>query len=425
MSAKRSIICHKKRLRSSSHVKGSLALALLAGSCVLPLARAQAADGATFDLGDGITFNIGTGIRTSVSAVSAFAPSAGDALGGDGDSTIARYNLDDFRIYSSLSLNQNIKFTVDTERANPGSSGPGIQLLDAIAQFEPIDEVNVWVGQMLPPSDRSNLDGPFYLSEWYYPGIVSQYPSRFFGRDIGGTVWGKVFDKKIVYSVGIYAGHNWQEFASSENQNPLFAARVAYNFWDPEPAPAYYTGSTYYGKYDILTVAFAGQFQHDGVGPATWVSPTFHPADYAAWNIDALMEKKIGDYGVITLEGAFYDYNTGGTTDFNYGVVPVIPPGFNAPGTTAMVGGITQGTAYMLSAAYLIPYDVGPGKFQPYARWQEFTATVTNTSATQFDAGVNYVIKGPDLRVTFDWAHNDASFTPISNRWVVGLQVQL
>lgn len=71
------------------------------------------------------------------------------------------------------------------------------------------------------------------------------------------------------------------------------------------------------------------------------------------------------------------------------------------------------------------PYDVGPGKFQPYVRWQEFTATITNTSSTQFDVGVNYVIKGPDLRITFDYAHDTASFTPSSDRWVLGLQVQL
>jgi hypothetical protein len=46
--------------------------------------------------------------------------------------------------------------------------------------------------------------------------------------------------------------------ASNQNQDPLFATRVAYNFWDPEPAPAYYTSSTYYGKADILTVALVG-----------------------------------------------------------------------------------------------------------------------------------------------------------------------
>lgn len=397
--------------RSASCFKSGLALVLLTGSFMVPLTKTQAADGATFDLGDGITFTIGTGVRTSVSAVSAFAPSAGYAQGGDGDSTIARYNLDDFRIYTNLSLNQFVKFTVNTERGPAGGEGGPIQILDAYGQLEPMEELNIWVGQLLPPSDRSNLDGPFYLSEWYYPGVVSQYPSRFFGRDLGATLWGKLFDKKVVYSAGIFNGHNDQQFASNEGNNPLFAARVAYNFWDPEPAPAYYTGSTYYGKADILTVALVGMFQHDGVGTI------LRRGDYAAWNIDALMEKKFGDYGVLTLEGAFYDYNTGGIID--------VPPTFNGAGTTAMVGGITQGTAYMASAAYLIPYDVGPGKFQPYVRWQEFTATITNTASTQFDVGVNYVIKGPDLRVTFDYAHNTASFIPSSDRWVVGLQVQL
>ncbi len=396
------------RPHAASYIKGALALALLAGSSALPLAKAQAADGETFDLGDGVTFTIGTGVRASVSAVSAFAPSAGYAEGGDGQSTIGRFNLDDFRIYTNLSLNQYVKFTVNTERGP--ASGP-IQILDAYGQLEPMEELNVWVGQLLPPSDRSNLDGPFYLSEWYYPGVVSQYPSRFFGRDLGGVVWGKLFDKKIVYSAGIFNGHNSQQFASDQGNNPLFAARVAYNFWDPEPAPAYYTGSTYYGKADILTIAAAGMYQKDGVG-------TFlNPGNYGAWNIDALMEKKLGDYGVLTLEGAYYNYNTGGVID--------VPPGFNGAGTTAMIGGITQGHAYMASAAYLIPYDVGPGKFQPYARYQEFTATITNTASTQYDLGVNYVIKGPDLRFTLDYAHNTGSFTPSSYRWVLGVQVQL
>ena len=412
MSANHTVIGPRRRPASASYLKGTLVLALMAGSCMLPLVKAQAADGATFDLGDGITFNIGTGVRTSVSAVSAFAPSAGYALGGDGESTIARYNLDDFRIYTETSFNQYIKVQVDTERAPLNAEGTTLRILDAYAQFEPMNEVNFWVGQMLPPSDRSNLDGPFYLSEWYYP-FVSQYPNRFFGRDLGGTLWGKLFDKKIVYSVGIFNGHNWQVLTSDQNQDPLFAGRVAINFWNPEPAPAYYTGSTYYGKAgDILTIGIVGMFQHNGVGTL------LKQGDYAAGNVDALMEKKFGEFGgVLDLEGAFYDYNTNGIVD--------VPPTFNGAGTTAEIGGITQGTAYLLSAEYLIPYDVGPGKLQPYVRWQEFTATITNTASTQFDAGVNYVIKGPDLRISFDYAHNTASFTPSSNRWVLGLQVQL
>jgi hypothetical protein len=391
-------------------------IAVVASNTFPSLANAQAVDQATYNLGDDVTFTIGEGVRTSVSAVSPFAPSQGYAQGGNGESTIARYNLDDLRTYFNLSLSQYIKVTVDTERpANPlGVGGPAdgpAQILDAYVQVEPMDEFNVWVGQMLPPSDRSNLDGPFYLSEWYFP-FVSQYPNRYFGRDIGGTIWGKIFDKKIVYSVGIYGGHNWQFLTSDQSDHdPLFAGRVAINLWDPEPAPAYYNASTYYGKADILTIGIVGMFQHNGVGTL------FKPADYAAGNVDVLMENKERGYGVLTLEGAYYNYNTHGIVD--------VGTEFDGAGTTAMVGGITQGYAYLLSAEYLIPYDIGPGKFQPYVRWQEFIATISNTASRQFDAGLNYVIKGADLRITFDYARDTGSLTPTGNRWTIGLQVQL
>jgi hypothetical protein len=381
-------------------------VAVVASSGALPLVNAKA--GETIDLGNGATFTIGAGIRASVSADSAFAPGAGFALGGDGYSTIARFNLDNLRIYTGLSLNDYIKATVNTDRG-PGGSPP--QILDAYLQFEPLKEVNIWIGQMLPPSDRANLDGPFYLSEWYYPGVVSQYPSRFEGRDIGATIWGKVFDQKLVYSVGMFNGHDTTLGLFNQNQSPLFAGRVAYNFWDPEPNPAYYESSSYYGKVDVLTLGIAGMYEADGI--ATPV----RAANYGGWNIDALMEKKLGDYGVVTLEGAFYDYNTGGIND--------VPGGFNNAGLTANVGGVAQGTGYLASGAYLIPVTVGWGQFQPYVRYQEFTATISNTSAAQFDAGVNYVIKAHNAVITLDYASNTASYTKSSYRWVLGLQFQL
>ena len=44
---------------------------------------------------------------------------------------------------------------------------------------------------------------------------------------------------------------------SNQAHNPLFAGRVVYNFWDPEPDPAYYEASTYYGKVDVLSIGVA------------------------------------------------------------------------------------------------------------------------------------------------------------------------
>jgi hypothetical protein len=47
------------------------------------------------------------------------------------------------------------------------------------------------LGRMLPPSDRANLSGPFYVSAWSFPGVVSNYPNLAVGRDNGMLLWGK------------------------------------------------------------------------------------------------------------------------------------------------------------------------------------------------------------------------------------------
>jgi len=59
-------------------------------------------------------------------------------------------------------------------------------VLDAIARFEFSDELNIWAGRFLPPSDRANLHGPYYANEWSStstrPGWLRQ---RGDGRDDG------------------------------------------------------------------------------------------------------------------------------------------------------------------------------------------------------------------------------------------------
>jgi hypothetical protein len=47
-----------------------------------------------------------------------------------------------------------------------------------------------------------------------------------------------------------------------------------------------------------------------------------------------------------------------------------------------------------------MPKGAGPGAFQPFARWQRFERTVSSTTAKEFDLGVNYLIRGPNARIT-------------------------
>jgi hypothetical protein len=388
--------------------KGSLALtSAVFSALLLPSLPAQA--GATISSGEDQSVSVGFGLRTSFTSAEDGAP--------DGDGRSKDFQLDSIRLYMGAQLNKYIKATFNTEKQSDGS----IQVIDAIAQFEPMDEFNVWMGQMLPPSDRSNLDGPYYMLAWNYPGLVSGYPNYAVGRDKGLLAWGKVFDKKMVYSVGAFEGHNNQVGLSSESDNLLYAGRLAFNLWDPELAPAYYTGSTYFGAANIFTIGLVAQHQSDGVGTAA------NKGDYNAYNIDVLFETKDTGSGSLTLEGAYYKTDTDDTVDASDG--------------SKNTGGLTQGKSYLLGAAYLFPQQVGLGKFQPYVRFLKFdrdkvvgvgSSSVPQQFAgdfKQYDIGVNYVIAGPNAKISATYTEykaddDGASSNDDTNAFVLGVQLQ-
>jgi hypothetical protein len=390
------------------------------GAGLLP-ALAQA--GGTINIGPDQSISVGFGLRSSFTSAENGAP--------DGKSRSEDFSLDSIRLYVGAQLNKYIKATFNTEKKSDNS----VQVIDGIAQFEPMPEFNVWFGRMLPPSDRSNLDGPYYLLAWGYPGLVSQYPSYAVGRDNGVLAWGNI-DKKVVYSVGAFEGHNNIGGGSSDSGNLLYAGRLAINFLDAELAPAYYTGSTYFGAADIFTLGLVIQHQTDGVGVAT------DKGNYTGYNADLLFETKDNGAGSVTLEGAAYKYDTGDTVDANVPISTANGASFYSLGSTdnsSGVGGIKQGKAYLLGAAYLFPQQVGWGKFQPYARYQKFdqdkitvgpAVALYGGKFEQYDIGVNYVIAGPNAKISATYTEfkpNDDD--PIAdnkktNQFVVGVQLQ-
>lgn len=379
--------------RTAARTAVSALALMLAG-----LAASPAQAGFTQQFGDGQSISIGLGLRSSYTSTEDAAPSGKDRSND--------FNLDSVRLFVSGSLTDTIKATFNTERDSDGN----LKLLDGYARFEFSDEFNIWAGRMLPPSDRANLDGPYYINAWSYPGVVSQYPAKFAGRDDGATVWGKLADKRLTYALGAFKGHNRIAGASNEGDNLLYTGRLAYNFLDVEDNPAYYTSSTYYGAADVLTLAIAGAYQPDGVGTA------LNPGDYTAVSIDALFEKNLGSAGAITLEGAWYSYDTDGVTD--------VAPGFGGASGTDNVGGIAAGDAWMVAAAYLLPGKVGIGQFQPFARYQTFNPDAVSSDTKQYDLGVHYVIKGHSARVSAEYSNIDSGTGSKQDRFTLGLQLQ-
>ncbi len=293
-----------------------------------------------------------------------------------------QFQINSVRLYVNGAVTEQIKFMLNTEY--DGASNK-VGLLDAVARIETSPHFNIWAGRFLPPSDRSNLYGPYYSHHWsiYTDGIQDGYPFVATGRDNGIVYWGD-FAKKIKLSVGAFDGAS-----ATGNGKILGAARVQIDFWDQEGG--YYLNGTYYGDKNLLAIAGATQMQ----------------SGKTASSVDFLLERKLPGGGVVTIESEYANYNRLGGYDPRYAK--------------------SQG-AYAL-ASYLFPQMVGPGKFEilgKYAKAQFTHGLTPSYQQKTTELNFNYVIRQFNARVmTF---YKDTRFNTMkTDFWQsgVGLQIQM
>jgi hypothetical protein len=377
--------------------------------------------------------SLGMGVRTEFVAQ--------EHASANGGSYSNQFGVNNARIYVNGQIHQYLKFEFNTECFNcqnsinglgGGSTSFGgnstIGLLDAIGKFEFNQYVNLWVGRLLVPGERGELNGPFYHA--VYDGFKTPFNSAdfsgnfgrggagMFGRDNGAVYWGQVDPGfgHLQYSAGVFTGlQSGANFGPNQQCSLLYAGRVTYNFLNPEKNPGYYTSGTYYGTAgDILALAVGVNHQQNGAGSF------LHRADYTAFITDLLFEKPLANnMGVITVNAEykqyFADYNPLAFTDGsgNFGM-------FN-------------GHSYTGYALYLIPQEVGIGRFQPYARYT-WVQPNQSTNRKETEAGVNYIIAGHNARVSGFWQYGDLATKGINyapgvtgdkvNVFKVALQIQ-
>jgi len=317
---------------------------------------------------------VGAGVQTSYVHTS---PDGGDSTD--------TFPLNSVRLYVSGSATDKIKYMFNTEY----DSNNHINVLDAAAQFELSPQVNIWMGRMLPPSDRANLYGPYYANEWatFTDGIQDGYPFVSAGRDNGVLYWGQF--NKVKVSGGVYDGPS-----ATGNKTPIEAGRVQVDFWDAEAG--YYLNGTYYGAKNLLAVGIAGQVQG---------------SDNSAWNADFLLEKKVPGGGAFTVESQYNKYSKLG--------------GYNA--RYAESDG-----AYGL-ASFLFPPALGmTGKFQVMGKFAKanFTKGISlidrDYSQKTTELNFNYIIKDFNARVMIFYKDTRFDAVQPNNKQVgVGLQLQI
>jgi hypothetical protein len=274
------------------------------------------------------------------------------------------------------------------EAGMPTGQGPppnAPRVLDLVAKLEAAPSLNLWVGRFPVPIDRATLSGPFFMPSWIFPGV---YPAGFVGpktgptgRDNGATIWGVFAGGRVKYHVGAF--DLAPADADAAERGAMFVGRLHVCAIGEEPG--YGANGSYLGERDVVALGLAVQTQAGGSGT---------PEDRGRMLTavaDLLAEGTFADVGTFTLEAAAYQFDHRRLVD----------------------------RAFFVVAGFLSASPLGPGRLQPFVRWQQ-TAEPRWTIA---DAFVGYVVRGHDVRITAGVQHVDAA--PIARTAAhVGLQVR-
>ncbi|MEC4677331.1 MAG: porin [Nitrospirota bacterium] len=374
-----------KNKRKFSFVLSAVLLSQLA---LFSIFSSKAHAGGKIDIGDNRSISLGVGLRSSFTTAENGAP--------NGSSNSKDFNLDSVRLYVGGQFSEMISFEFNSDYDNSPTGTEEIRVLDAVIKFAFTETFNIWAGRFLPPSDRSNLSGPYYLNAWDFP-FIQLYPNVFAGRDDGLAIWGQVDGGKFKYQIGAFEGQGDTPGGPNQSDALLYAGRLTLNLLDPEPG--YYNSSTYYGGKDVLAIGLVGQYQEDATGTAGAAG------SFKGWNLDLLFEKDLSGAGVATLEGAYYNYDTENTA------------------------GTLEGEGFMGLASFLFPNKLGSGSYagqlQPMVRYQEFEFKRSVGERTQTDIGLSHIMDGHNARLTVTYSIVDNLGIPDVDTVKFGIQFQI
>lgn len=263
---------------------------------------------------------------------------------------------------------------------NPGVGlGSGLAVRDAWIYYNMCDAFKVQMGRMYIPFTRNyGTTSTFALLPLELPfnqggvrgGIF--YASKV-GRDDGIVLWGNPLNGKLQYRLGISEG---VENADNPDDNLRYTGRLSFNFLEPELS--WFNKGNYLGEKKVLALGAGFDYQDDLILGGRKDQKNF------GWTVDCFFDHPVGG-GAVTVEAAYIHVQN---------VTQTLRYSWLTSGDDAQI--------YYIQGGYLFPGMIGPGRVQPYFRFERLD--VDEKPDTGFPSlGFNYLLKGHNAKLTFDW----------------------
>lgn len=270
--------------------------------------------------------------------------------------------------------------------------GSGIAFRDLWITFKLDEALKIQMGRMYVPLTRNygttstkcmlTTDLPFLQG-----GVRGNiFYAQKVGRDDGVTIWGNPLDGLLQYRFMVSEGVEGKTENETVviNDNPddslRFVGRVAVSLLEPETG--WFNKGTYLGKKKVLSLGFGYDTQDDLTLNGR------EDQDNRVWTADVFFDHPLGE-GAMTVEAAYIDIQNC-TQTHNFSEL--------AAGDDA--------ENWYIQSGYLLPGKVGPGRIQPYVRYE--TVDVDDKDDTDFmSAGLNYFVKGHNAKISLDYTYVD------------------
>jgi hypothetical protein len=212
------------------------------------------------------------------------------------------------------------------------------------------------------------------------------------GRDDGLMIWGNPLDGLLQYRFMISEG---VEGDNNPEDNLRFVGRMSVNLLEPETG--FYNKGTYLGEKKVLAFGLGIDSQRDLTLGGR------EDQNNLVWTIDTFFDHPVGN-GAITVEAAYIDIDNC-TQTHNFSEL--------AAGDNAKL--------WYMNAGYLLPDPIGPGRLQPYFRYE--TGDVDQKEETAFyTGGLNYYFKGHNAKITLDYTYVDQDSNTLEDQNLVTMQ---